>query len=575
MSQVPCALVVIGLLIAGFPIGSAAQTAAPATASPAIEVTPAPDAPRLELEFTELNDSGVTGTATLFDAGDRTIVELNLEDTGENHPAHIHPGTCDELNPEPAFPLENVRADGRSRTVVDSSLQALIDGEFAIDLHLSPNELGTLLVCADIEGNPTVPGPGGTPQAAATPASTPLATATAPAPPTATAPPTTPPTMPPTATVTVTEAATPTEPPVRATATALATATVRAAMTAITTAREAASATATATATLDTTAAPTTVPTSPPTPTPPPAETPAPTATAPATVTPVPTATATEAPTRGEVIDESAAEPEDGTGGAVNESAGAVSVPLPGAGDSGVTGTAVLTAIDADTTLISVVLSGDAVGGDVIVHLHDGTCDEPGAYTLDLNPVDESGISETEVDLALDELTNSGYFVNVHQSEEAYDTRLVCGELTNATVGIVAPEVTPADTGAIGTLDPTPAAVATVEPDAPAALTPVPGTTVVVGGGDVDSGKGVPIDQTGAAGDGTQGDIADTGKGVPVDPTTSLPIAAGTGSSLPWPPSASGPMPWIMMAMSIALLVVAAAIRLAGFRRAGSRGSLR
>ena len=75
-------------------------------------MTPEPDAPRITIDFTELNDSGVTGTATLYEDGDQTIVELDLDDTGEDHPAHIHEGTCDDLQPESAYDLENVGEDG-------------------------------------------------------------------------------------------------------------------------------------------------------------------------------------------------------------------------------------------------------------------------------------------------------------------------------------------------------------------------------------------------------------------------------------------------------------------------------
>lgn len=139
--------------------------------------TPEPDAPRITIDFTELNDSGVTGSATLYENGDQTIVELDLDETGENHPAHIHEGTCEDLQPEPAYNLENAGEEGTSTTLVDVSLAELLDGDYAIDLHLSPNELGTLIVCADIEGEPS--NAEGTPVAigGGTPTSTEAATA--------------------------------------------------------------------------------------------------------------------------------------------------------------------------------------------------------------------------------------------------------------------------------------------------------------------------------------------------------------------------------------------------------------
>jgi len=125
--------------------------------------SPQADDPRITIDFTELNDSGVTGTATLYASGATTVVELDLEGTGEDHPAHIHAGTCDDIQPEPEYNLENAGEEGASTSVVDAPLNDLIDGDYVIDLHLAANQLGTLIVCAGIEGEPT--NAGGTPVA--------------------------------------------------------------------------------------------------------------------------------------------------------------------------------------------------------------------------------------------------------------------------------------------------------------------------------------------------------------------------------------------------------------------------
>ena len=156
--------------------GTATPDASPA-ASPTVAITPAPNARELKLTFTQLNDSGVTGTTTLYDAGDRTIVDIDVKNTGADHPAHIHKGTCSQLDAQPAYDLVSVHEDGKSRSVVNASLDDLIAGGYAIDLHLSPTELGTLIVCADIKGEPTVPGGAATAEATAT-ATTEAATVT-------------------------------------------------------------------------------------------------------------------------------------------------------------------------------------------------------------------------------------------------------------------------------------------------------------------------------------------------------------------------------------------------------------
>ncbi|MCH8103565.1 MAG: hypothetical protein IIB28_10490, partial [Chloroflexi bacterium] len=65
-------------------------------------------------------------------------------------PIHIHSGTCDTLGGV-KFPLTAVAA-GLSVTTVDTSLQALLDGEFAVNVHESPENAGNYVSCGTIEG---------------------------------------------------------------------------------------------------------------------------------------------------------------------------------------------------------------------------------------------------------------------------------------------------------------------------------------------------------------------------------------------------------------------------------------
>lgn len=120
---------------------------------------------QLELEFEEFNDSGVEGTVTLYDLDEFTLLAILIENGGDVHPGHIHEGTCDDLNPQPFAPLNNVMNEEVSLSLFDTPLAELLEDDYSVDLHLSPNELGTLIVCADIEGTPTP----ATPVPAATP----------------------------------------------------------------------------------------------------------------------------------------------------------------------------------------------------------------------------------------------------------------------------------------------------------------------------------------------------------------------------------------------------------------------
>jgi plastocyanin len=84
------------------------------------------------------------------------------------HPAHIHLGTCSELDPSPAFPLTDVaptshesgaEADSaaaipveRSVTTVDTTLEDLRTGGYAINIHQSVEEIGTYIACGNLGG---------------------------------------------------------------------------------------------------------------------------------------------------------------------------------------------------------------------------------------------------------------------------------------------------------------------------------------------------------------------------------------------------------------------------------------
>ena len=97
-----------------------------------------------------LNGSGVTGTVTFGAIREKTAVEIAVEPGGNpDMPAHIHPGTCDDLTPQPKFPLENVR-NGSSKTVVPASMDELFAGGLAVNIHRSNDDLKTYTACVDL-----------------------------------------------------------------------------------------------------------------------------------------------------------------------------------------------------------------------------------------------------------------------------------------------------------------------------------------------------------------------------------------------------------------------------------------
>jgi hypothetical protein len=99
----------------------------------------------------EQNGSMQTGEATLTAVDDSTThVVVSIRSGGETpQPAHIHKGSCAELDPQPEHPLEDV-VDGESSTHLNVSLDELRAGEFAINVHKSAEELQTYVACGDI-----------------------------------------------------------------------------------------------------------------------------------------------------------------------------------------------------------------------------------------------------------------------------------------------------------------------------------------------------------------------------------------------------------------------------------------
>lgn len=104
-----------------------------------------------QLQLRTLNASGVTGSVTLTDLGDqRTLVEIDVDPAGHaSMPAHIHPGTCDELVPQPKYPLQNV-VDGASVTEVPAPLEELLRGDVALNIHQSNEEMGVYTACIEL-----------------------------------------------------------------------------------------------------------------------------------------------------------------------------------------------------------------------------------------------------------------------------------------------------------------------------------------------------------------------------------------------------------------------------------------
>jgi len=97
------------------------------------------------------NASGETGTATLTPKGDKTEVVVKLTGApSAAQPAHIHDGSCANIDPKPRVPLQNL-VNGTSTTNLDMKLSDIMSKGGAINVHKSAADLKTYVACGDLK----------------------------------------------------------------------------------------------------------------------------------------------------------------------------------------------------------------------------------------------------------------------------------------------------------------------------------------------------------------------------------------------------------------------------------------
>ena len=103
------------------------------------------------IALSEQKGSGVNGTVEFTVVGRKTAVTIKVDPAGNlDMPAHIHPGTCDNMIPQPKFPLESAK-DGSSSTVVPATIDELFAGGLALNLHKSNDEMKVSTACVEIK----------------------------------------------------------------------------------------------------------------------------------------------------------------------------------------------------------------------------------------------------------------------------------------------------------------------------------------------------------------------------------------------------------------------------------------
>lgn len=93
--------------------------------------------------------SGELGTATLVDTAAGLVVTLHLNEKATGpQPAHIHPGSCADPQPTPAYKLSNV-VGGKSVTTIPNETIAKLAGKVSINVHRSMTDFA-YVSCGDV-----------------------------------------------------------------------------------------------------------------------------------------------------------------------------------------------------------------------------------------------------------------------------------------------------------------------------------------------------------------------------------------------------------------------------------------
>jgi Cu/Zn superoxide dismutase len=104
----------------------------------------------LTVKMSAQNGSGENGTATLTQTGSDVKVVIAIPNGPAGpQPAHIHDGTCAGVQGV-AYPLTSIASGDSTTTVKGVTIDQLLAGKYAINVHESTSNLGKYVSCGDI-----------------------------------------------------------------------------------------------------------------------------------------------------------------------------------------------------------------------------------------------------------------------------------------------------------------------------------------------------------------------------------------------------------------------------------------
>lgn len=95
----------------------------------------------------------VTGTVRAVASLGRTAITLELDggEAGARYPWHVHHGRCGSggniVGSATAYPLIEPDAGGDDRVVATIRTQLADDADYHVNVHASPDDLGTIVAC--------------------------------------------------------------------------------------------------------------------------------------------------------------------------------------------------------------------------------------------------------------------------------------------------------------------------------------------------------------------------------------------------------------------------------------------
>jgi hypothetical protein len=105
----------------------------------------------LQLKLYAQNRPGETGMATFEQVRNGVTVVVRMAGHGNGRePIHIHEGTCKRLNLVPKYHLNDLLRGISTTTIPNITLEDLLKGNYAIDVHFSSADMTKYAACAEI-----------------------------------------------------------------------------------------------------------------------------------------------------------------------------------------------------------------------------------------------------------------------------------------------------------------------------------------------------------------------------------------------------------------------------------------